>query len=112
MRLIGSKKNLKNSTSESDRKSLAELNNKLISIKRQAELLTINRTSLYREKAEKAHCEQELLIMRWIDEIHTHEPTWGYRMVTGVLRRDHDLVINRKKVQRFMRDMGIYAIVS
>ena len=110
MRLIGSKKNLKNSTSESDRKSLAELNNKLISIKRQAELLTINRTSLYREKAEKAHCEQELLIMRWIDEIHTHEPTWGYRMVTGVLRRDHDLVINRKKVQRFMRDMGIYAI--
>jgi hypothetical protein len=36
---------------------LAELNNKLISIKRQAELLTINRTSLYREKAEKAHCE-------------------------------------------------------
>ena len=50
--------------------------------------------------------------MRWIDEIHTHEPTWGYRMVTDVLRRDHDLAINRKKVQRFMRDMGIYAIVS
>jgi len=33
-------------------------------------------------------------------------------MVTDVLRRDHDLAINRKKVQRFMRDMGIYAIVS
>ena len=48
--------------------------------------------------------------MPWIDEIHTYELIWGCRIVTDVLRRDHDLVINRKKVQRLMREIGIYAI--
>lgn len=48
--------------------------------------------------------------MRRIDEIHTDEPTWGYRTITYILRRDMGIVINRKKVRRLMRDMGIYAI--
>jgi putative transposase len=48
--------------------------------------------------------------MRLIDEIHTHEPTWGYRTMTTILRRDHGLLINKKRVRRIMRNMGIYAI--
>ncbi len=48
--------------------------------------------------------------MRRIDEIHTAHPTWGYRTITRILRRDDKLLINRKKVRRMMRDMGIYTI--
>jgi putative transposase len=48
--------------------------------------------------------------MRWIDEIHTYESTWGYRTITCILRRDHGLTINKKKVRRMMRVMGIYAL--
>jgi putative transposase len=48
--------------------------------------------------------------MRLIDEIHTAEPTWGYRTITFFLRRAHELVINKKRVRRIMRDMGIYAL--
>lgn len=48
--------------------------------------------------------------MRRIDEIHTAYPTWGYRTITKILRRDDNRKINRKKVRRMMRDMGIYTI--
>ena len=30
--------------------------------------------------------------MRLIDEIRTTEPTWGYRTITTILRRDHGLL--------------------
>jgi len=48
--------------------------------------------------------------MRKIDELHTAHPTWGYRTITKVIRRDHQLCVNRKKIQRMMRDMGVYTI--
>lgn len=48
--------------------------------------------------------------MRRIDEIHTAHPTWGYRTLTEILRRDDGLRINRKRVRRIMRDMGVYTI--
>ena len=39
---------------------------------------------------------------------HTDNPTYGYRKITDVLRRD--MLINKKAVQRLMREMGIVAI--
>ena len=48
--------------------------------------------------------------MNRIDELHTAHPTWGYRMITKVIRRDDKICINRKKIRRMMRDMGVYTI--
>lgn len=48
--------------------------------------------------------------MRRIDELHTAHPTWGYRTITKVIRRDNHLCVNRKKIRRMMRDMGVYTI--
>ncbi len=82
-----------------------------ISIKRQAELLSMNRTSLYRDPPkEKSISEKDLRIMHKIDELHTAHPTWGYRMLTKMIRRELKVSINRKKVRRMMRDMGVYTI--
>lgn len=81
-----------------------------ISVKRQAELLDINRSSIYRKPTERTITEAELVIMRRIDEIHTDEPTWGYRTITRILRRDDGILINKKRVRRIMKDMEIYSI--
>jgi len=110
MKSIGLKKNLKKSSNANDRKTLIEFGHKHITVKRQAELLEVNRSSVYRKHPVKTVSDEELFIMRLIDEIHTNEPTWGYRTITTVLRRDHGLLINKKRVRRIMRDMGIYAI--
>jgi putative transposase len=81
-----------------------------MTVKRQAELLDINRSSAYRKPVSRTISDEELFLMRLIDEIHTAEPTWGYRMITAVLRGAYKLVINKKRVRRLMRDMGIYAL--
>ena len=81
-----------------------------MTVKRQAELLEINRSSVYKKHPVKAVSDEELFLMRLIDGIHTAEPTWGYRMITAVLRKAYKLSINRKRVRRIMRDMGIYTI--
>jgi len=45
-----------------------------------------------------------------IDEIYTENPTYGSRRVAVLLARDYDVVVNRKAVQRHMREMGIAGI--
>ena len=109
MRSTGLKKNLTKSSSAGERKALLERENKLLSIKRQAALLDINRTSVYRKAAVAVADEHELAVMNRIDELHTAEPTWGYRTITSVFHRD-GISINHKRIRRLMRTMGIYAI--
>lgn len=93
------------------RKSFVDLSNVHINVKRQAQLLSINRSSVYSPISEqKTISDADLFVMRRIDEIHTDEPTWGYRTITTILRRDDGLLINRKRVRRIMREMGIYTI--
>jgi putative transposase len=110
MSLSGLKKNLMKYSNVNDRKACVKRENRNITVKRQTELLEINRTSVYRRPVQRVINDQDLRIMRWIDEIHTNEPTWGYRTITRILKRDYHLKINRKKVRRMMRDMGIYVL--
>lgn len=82
-----------------------------MTIRRQTELLTINRSSVYREPPKtKTVSDEELFLMRRIDELHTAHPTWGYRTLTTVIRREDHILVNRKRIQRLMRDMGVYTI--
>ena len=74
------------------------------SMRRQCELLGINRSSLYYNPVEPD--EETLALMRQIDELHLKHPFFGSRMMTQTLKRKgHD--INRKRTQRLMRLMGI-----
>jgi len=72
----------------------------------QTELLTLNRTSLYYQALPPS--SEELRLKRRIDEIYTAHPFYGSRKITAVLRQE--LTINRKAVQRHMREMGLAAI--
>jgi len=70
----------------------------------------INRSSIYRADSCKPVKDSEHMLRGYIDRLHTDNPTWGYRMITSFLRREHGLTVNRKRVRRIMRDMGVYAI--
>lgn len=77
-----------------------------LSLRTQCDLLSLNRTSLYYRPAPPS--PEELYIKRRIDEIYTAYPFYGSRKITAVLRQE--MVINRKAVQRHMREMGIAGI--
>lgn len=72
----------------------------------QTEMLGLNRTSLYYQPIPPS--EKEVATKHQIDEIYTQYPFYGSRRITVVLRRE--MVINRKTVQRYMREMGIAGI--
>jgi len=75
--------------------------------KRQCELLDISRSSAYYRPVEISDSTSEL--MRKIDEIHTEYPFMGNRRIVSELA-GAGMVVNRKKVMRLMRQMGIYAL--
>lgn len=54
--------------------------------------------------------EDEAGLMRLLDEIYLRDPCLGTRRLVSVLERDHGLVVNRKRLQRLRRAMGVEAI--
>lgn len=78
-----------------------------ISIVRQCELLDIARSGFYYEPVQESCLNLEL--MRRIDEQYTQTPFYGSRRMAAWLNREK-YEVNRKRVQRLMRVMGIEAI--
>jgi len=76
-------------------------------LSRQARLLGLNRTGLYYRPVEPP--ASELLLKNRIDEIYTRWPFYGSRRITVELQKG-GLAVNRKAVQRHMREMGIAGI--
>ena len=79
-----------------------------LTVREQAELLTLSRRSVYYQKAPPS--AEEVAIKHAIDTIYTEQPSYGSRRVAVILERDHQLLVNRKAVQRHMREMGIAGI--
>ncbi len=77
------------------------------SMRRQCELLGVNRASLYYKPVKPD--QEELALMRRMDEIHLKYPFFGSRAMTQTLKQEGH-VINRKRVQRLMRQMGLESI--
>jgi putative transposase len=77
-----------------------------LSFQTQAELLGINRTSLYYHAVGPS--EFEIATKRRIDEIYTAHPYYGSRRITVILQKE--MSISRPTVQRHMREMGIAGI--
>lgn len=73
----------------------------------QAELLNVSRASLYYQPLPPR--PEEVALKHRIDEIYTGCPFYGSRKIAAVLAREGQPV-NRKAVQRHMREMGIAGI--
>jgi len=74
-----------------------------LSISRQCELVGLARSSRYYEPC--GETVENLSLMRRIDELSTQWPFFGSRKLAL------ELGVNRKRVQRLMRQMGIEGIV-
>jgi putative transposase len=78
-----------------------------LSVRRQCELVGLSRSTWYYEPAPEA--PENLALMRLIDEQYTRCPFYGSRRLTAWLAtRGH--AVNRKRVQRLLRVMGLEAI--
>jgi putative transposase len=97
--------------SVADRKAMVERSRSSVSVRRQCALLGLSRSGVYREKPVAA--ADDLALMRRIDEVHLELPFYGSRRMTFALnaRACGSTPLNRKRVQRLMRTMGIEALV-
>ena len=76
-------------------------------IKQQAEVLGISRSTAYYEP--RPISEEDLWLMRRIDELHLNYPFAGSRMLRGLLWQQ-GLEVGRRHIKTLMRRMGIEAI--
>jgi len=79
-----------------------------LSVRRQCALLNLARSGVYRPKPVIG--VGDLAVMRRIDELHLELPFYGSRRMTFELNKE-GRGVNRKRVQRLMRVMGIEALV-
>ena len=75
---------------------------------RRCALLDFSRSSSYYQSKPVSDADQAL--MKLIDRIHIAQPFLGSRRIVDVLVDDHHQVVNRKRVTRLMKIMGIQAI--
>lgn len=93
--------------SRTERIALLDWQGGELSIKAQADLLGLNRSGLYYKPV--APSPEEIALKHRIDVIYTEHPFYGSKRITAQLRRE-GWVVNRKAVQRHMREMGISGI--
>jgi putative transposase len=79
----------------------------VLSVRRQCELLGLDRSGLYYAPAPIA--PEEIALCHRLDELYTQRPHYGVRSMTTVLRREGH-TINPKRVRRLLRQMGILAV--
>ena len=80
-----------------------------VSVAQQCVLSAVSRATVYAHQKPKAVDELDLLHSRLIDEEYTRHPFYGSRKMVVFLKIEGHIV-NRKRVQRLMRILGLVAI--
>jgi len=81
-----------------------------ISIRRQCELIALPRSSYYQKLGYQPETDKNLELMELIDKEYTLHPFYGSRKIRDHLRLHHGYRVNRKRIQRLMRKMGIQSV--
>jgi putative transposase len=87
--------------------ALVEREDADVALRTQADLLSLSRASLYYRP--RSPSTEEVALKHRIDALYTRYPFYGSRRITAQLQREGQQV-NRKAVQRHMREMGIAGI--
>lgn len=105
------KKNYRASALSVDEKRFCvQADHSRLSIQRQCELIELPRSSYYRQPTQSNQERSDNLeLMRLIDEEYTRHPFYGTRQMRNYLRKE-GYKVNRKRVQRLMRKMGIQSV--
>lgn len=89
------------------RRTLVERTSGELPLSVQAQLLSVSRSSLYYRPTPPS--AEEIALKHCIDAIFTVCPFYDSRRITAELRRE-GVLVNRKAVQRHMRQMGLEAV--
>jgi len=90
-----------------DRRAKLDRDHPHLSVRQQCAMLGIARSGVYRSAG--AANDNDLPLLRRIDELFMQWPFLGSRRITAMLRAEA-VSINRKRVQRLMRRIGIAAL--
>ena len=93
--------------SRSGRLALVEHEDAALPVTTQCRLLQVSRSTFYYQPVPVS--ADDLTVMRRMDELYVASPFYGSRRMVAVLRRA-GVAINRKRVRRLMRLMGLEAI--
>lgn len=86
---------------------MVEPGHEQISLRRQCQLLGLHRSGLYYEP--RAESDENLELMRLLDEQYTRCPFYGVRRMTAWLQQQ-GYPVNEKRVRRLLRKMGLLAV--
>lgn len=81
-----------------------------LTVVRQCQLARVARATVYAPKSSEQIDEYELMLLRLLDEEYTRHPFYGSRKMVLFLQKEGHWV-NRKRVQRLMRILGLVAMV-
>jgi putative transposase len=87
---------------------MIEPNHPTLSIRRQCDLIGLNRSTFYWQPAGESPLNRALMAL--IDKEYTRAPFYGYRKMTVRLNNQHGYDVNPKRVARLMAKMGLQAI--
>ena len=90
------------------KQTMIEPDHPLLSIRRQCELVGLNRSSYYWQPAGESPLNLQL--MRLIDQEYTRAPFYGYRKMLARLNNAHAFQVNYKRIARLMTKMGLQAV--
>jgi putative transposase len=93
--------------SRAERHAMVERENPVLPVSQQCRMLAVPRSTVYRQPAEVS--AEDLAIMALIDRQYLARPYYGSRRMAAWLATQGHLV-NRKRVQRLMRLLGLVAI--
>jgi putative transposase len=79
-----------------------------VALCRQCELVGLARSSYYYEPAPTS--DEQLALLRLVDELFTEQPTYGQRRLQVVLARDHGVVVGRKRLRGVLQTLGLAAV--
>jgi putative transposase len=92
----------------SERREMVDKGTTGVSIKRQCNLLGINRSGFYYQAIPES--ELNLLAMRLMDAYFMDHPHTGVESMWGYLVKSEGLAVNQKRIRRLLRLMGLMAL--
>ena len=89
------------------RQDWIDMKDDLVPTTRQCELAGVSRATMYSRQRPKVADQDDQLLSRLIDEEYTRHPFYGTRRMVVVISKAVDFSVNRKRIQRLMRQMGL-----
>jgi putative transposase len=87
---------------------MVDKSSKKLSIRKQCDLLGVDRSRVYYKSA--VIPEKDIVMMNFIDEEFTAHPFTGVERMVDTVRQEKGITVNHKRIRRLMRKMGLMAI--